>query len=94
MIPYPYPQFQKEARDTITLLAGVETTSTIVSDAIFKAVKRGQVVPIAVVLLLARDTVLGDVSAFGNQDLSGPLIFTQSIMNTPRFCSYVWRKRS
>lgn len=74
------PQMQ-EARETITFLAGVETTSSIVSAAIFKAVKRGQVVSVAVLLLLARDTVLGDLSFFGNWDLGGPLKFTQSIMN-------------
>ncbi|KAK1403569.1 hypothetical protein POM88_003174 [Heracleum sosnowskyi] len=74
------PQMQ-EARETITFLAGADRASNIVSDAIFKAIKRGQVVPVAVLLLLARDRVLEDLSYFDNGGLSGPLKFTQSIIN-------------
>lgn len=71
----------KEARETIALLAGFVTTIDILNDAIFNAVKRGQVVPVAALLLVARKRVLRDLYFVGNNVSSGPLTFPRAIMN-------------
>ncbi|XP_074324110.1 uncharacterized protein LOC141661028 [Apium graveolens] len=71
----------KEARETIALLAGFATTIDILDDAIFNAVKRGQVVPVAALLLVARKKVLRDLYFFGDNVSSSPLTFPRAIMN-------------
>ncbi|KAK1396801.1 hypothetical protein POM88_006664 [Heracleum sosnowskyi] len=73
----------EEALETIALLAGVtENSSTILSDTILNVVKRGQVVPVVALLLLARERVLRGVWFSGNMVSRGPsLWFPEAIMN-------------
>ncbi|KAK1400111.1 hypothetical protein POM88_009974 [Heracleum sosnowskyi] len=67
----------REARETITLLAGVATLNTLYKT-IFNAVKRGEVVALAALLLVARDKVLG-VSFCGS--MTSPGFIRKAIMN-------------
>ncbi|KAK1400135.1 hypothetical protein POM88_009998 [Heracleum sosnowskyi] len=69
----------REARETITLLAGVATHNTL-ADTIFNAVRRGQVVQVAALLLVARDKILG-VSFSGSTTWPGSMVFREAIMN-------------
>lgn len=71
----------KEALETIDLLAGDLAGSADLTHTIFSAVKRGQVVAVAVLLLVARDRVMLGCSFPGNEVSSGNLLFPESIMN-------------
>lgn len=70
---------QKEALETIDLLAGVSSASMVVNDTIFSAVKRGQVVPVAVLLLLARDRVMQTIYCHFTDGRDLP--FSEAIIN-------------
>lgn len=72
---------QKEALETIELLAGVSAASTIMNDTISSAVKREQVVPVAVLLLLARDRVMQSFYQCHTVSNGRYLLFREDIMN-------------
>lgn len=69
---------QREARETISLLAGVATSHTLF-DTMSNAVKRGQFVAVAALLLVARDKVLG-LSFSGCMYRTGSLLCPKAIM--------------
>ena len=70
---------QREALKTIELLSGVSSNSLVVQNTIFSVVKRGQVVPVAVLLLLAQDRVMQTVY---NHITDGRyLLFSEAIVN-------------
>ncbi|KAK1366989.1 hypothetical protein POM88_042550 [Heracleum sosnowskyi] len=71
----------KEALETIHLLAGVSTGSTVINDTIFSAVKRGQVVSVAVLLLLARDRVMKSFYRWPTVSNGDCLLFPEAIMS-------------
>ncbi|KAK1366975.1 hypothetical protein POM88_042536 [Heracleum sosnowskyi] len=73
--------FQKEAIETIDLLAGIRNDSTVMNDTIFSAVKRGQVVPVAVLLLLARDRVMQSFHQCNWVTSGHDLLFPEAIIN-------------
>ncbi|KAK1390799.1 hypothetical protein POM88_018977 [Heracleum sosnowskyi] len=67
----------REARETISFLAGVAASHTLF-DTIFNAVRRGQIVAVAALLLLARDKVLSR-SFSGSFNATGSLVFHKAI---------------
>lgn len=71
---------QKEALETIDLLARVSSNSLAVYNTICSAVKRGQVVAVAVLLLLARDRVMDSYyRSFTVSDHE--LLFSEAVVN-------------
>lgn len=70
-----------EALETINLLAGVPDDSLVMNNTIFSAVNRGQVVPVAVLLLLARDRVMQSYYQCHTVCNGRYLLFPEAIMN-------------
>ncbi|WOH07528.1 hypothetical protein DCAR_0726960 [Daucus carota subsp. sativus] len=71
----------REALETIDLLVGVSDSTTVISDTIFSAVKRGQVVPVAILLLLARDRVMQSFYQCNKVTSGRNLQFPEAILN-------------
>ncbi|KAL1801948.1 hypothetical protein ACET3Z_030595 [Daucus carota] len=79
LIITPCLPHMREALKTIELLSGVSSNSLVVQNTIFSVVKRGQVVPVAVLLLLAQDRVMQTVY---NHITDGRyLLFSEAIVN-------------
>lgn len=72
---------QREALETIDLLARVLGASTVMNDTIFSAVKREQVVPVAVLLLLARDSVMQSFYLPNKVSSGHDLQFPEAVLN-------------